>query len=83
MQFMKQKAIKTVEKIVEILIFLTGEAIKVALLALAFGFYLEGKRLEMWVPFIAGYMYQIIFYKLFLFPYISPMTDEKNREKIG
>lgn len=73
---MKQRIVRIIEKVAEIIIFLTGETIKVALLALAFGFGLEGKRLEMWVHLISGYTFQIIFYKLFLFPYISPIPDE-------
>lgn len=77
---MKQRIVRIIEKVAKIIIFLTGEAIKVAFLVLAFGLYLEGKRPEMWVHLISGYTFQIIFYKLFLFPYISPIPDEKNKK---
>lgn len=78
---MKQRMIKAAEKIAEIIIVLTGETIKVVLLLLALNFYLEGKRLEMWVQFIGGYICQIIFYKLFLFPYISPIKNKNSRNQ--
>lgn len=77
---MKQRIVRIIEKVAKIIIFLTGEAIKVAFLALAFGFYLEGKRLEMWIYIFSGYIFQIIFYKLFLIPYISPIPEEKSKK---
>lgn len=80
---MKQKVtiilVKFVEKIVEGVIILTGGAIKIVCLLLAFGFCLEDKRLEMLIYIISGYIFQIMYYKVFLFPYINPIPNEKSK----
>lgn len=76
---MKQKLVSIVEKIVKIIIVLMGELIKNVCILFAFGFYIEGKHLEMWMAVICGYTYEIIYYKTALFPYISPIPKKNNK----
>lgn len=82
---MRQKIVEIIvgiiEKIIEIIIFLAGDAVKNVLLLLAFEFYAEGERLGMWIQIIGGYICQMIFYKLFLVPYISPVPDKDCRNE--
>lgn len=77
---MKQRIVRIIEKVAKIIILLTGEAIKVVCLLLALGFYLEGKRLEMWLCIIIGYILEIKLYKNFLLPYTSPIPNEKSEK---
>lgn len=77
---MKRRIVKIIEKVTEIMVLFIGEAIKVVCLLLALEFYLEGKRLEMWLCIIIGYILEIKLYKEFLLPYTSPIPNEKSKK---